>query len=54
MMSGGREVDVGGEGSNCQNHAQDPPFECSTVFQTPDLSVMETTHLDQQETRFQV
>ena len=31
MTSGGRE-DVGGEGPNCQNNAQDHPFECSTAF----------------------
>ena len=32
MTSGGREVDVGGEGPNCQNNAQDHPFERSTAF----------------------
>ena len=53
MTSGGREIEVGG-GSNCQNNVQDHPFECSTEFWAPDLSVIETTHLDRQETHFQV
>ena len=46
MMSGGREVDVGEEGPNCQNNAHDHPFECSTAFWAPDLSMMETTCLN--------
>ena len=32
MTSGWHEVDVGGEGLNCQNYAQDHPFECFTAF----------------------
>ena len=35
-----------GEGPNCQNNAQDHPFERSTAFRAPGLSVMEITHLD--------
>ena len=31
MMSGGREVDVGGEGPNCLNTVQDHLFERSTA-----------------------
>ena len=51
MTSGGREVDVGrggrGGGSNCQNNALGNLFEHSiTVFWTPDISMIETTHLD--------
>ena len=34
MTSGGREVDVGGEEPNCQNNAQDHPFERSLGLQT--------------------
>ena len=45
MMSGGREVYVGGEGPNCQNNVQYHLFECS-FFRTPDLSMMETAPLE--------
>ena len=31
MTSGGHEVDIGGEGPNCQNYTQDHPFEHITV-----------------------
>ena len=48
MTSGGREVDVGGEGSTAK--AMHRIIHSSAVphFWTPDLSVMETTctHLD--------
>ena len=47
MMSGGRKVDISGEGSNCQNNKQDHPFDRFTVFSDSSLSVMETAHLDQ-------
>ena len=43
MTSGEHEMDIGGERPNCQNNAQDHPFERSTAFWTSDLSVMETT-----------
>ena len=51
MTSGGREVDAGGEGPNCQTGS---PVQALLRFRTPDLSVMETIRLDQYETQFQV
>jgi len=54
MTSGGREVDMGGKGSNCQNNALDHPFERSNAVLTPDLSVIKAVCLDQYEIRFQV
>ena len=46
MTSGGREVDVGEEGPNYQNNAQDHHASALLRFRTPDLSMMETTGLD--------
>ena len=37
MTSGRHEVDVGGEGSNCQNNAQDHPFKHSTGTEATQL-----------------
>ena len=53
MTSGGCEVDMGG--AQMPKQCTGPSVRALYhVFQTPDLSVMESTRLDRQETRFQV
>ena len=48
------DVGCGGKGPLCQNNGQNHCSSALPRFRAPDFSMMETTHLDQYETRFQV
>ena len=53
MTSGGHEVDVGGEGPTAKAMHWIIHSSALPQFWTPDLSINETTCLEQQETGFQ-